>query len=271
MNNLKLFIKTMIIFFSICILIGLSFGLVKLIKRYMIVTQIANNSVCKYLENSHTYNYSKDVFYYKYLEEELYSERIYCKDDVLKKEYYNADLDVKVTSDEHNILKRRAYQTPLEVLYYNVNLTGIKYKTSNSYYEINPIEKQYKQMSNLENIELLYDSDVLIIDSIINTEFNSISNFWKRLSIVLNYNYEVYQTSSYGHIRKKDKNKEVYVTCLMNNDEFVLAVETIVKDIQKQTYTKTYYNFDNRTDITDNNIELNDLSGYKRVYNHNIF
>lgn len=90
MKNLKLFIKTIIIFFTICILIVLSFILIKLANRYIVVNKFSNNLASKYLEKNDIYNFSKDVFYWSPTENKFYSEITYCKDNVLKKEYYKA-------------------------------------------------------------------------------------------------------------------------------------------------------------------------------------
>lgn len=270
MKNLRLFIKTIIIFFTICILIVLSFILIKLANRYIVVNKFSNNLVSKYLEKNNTYNFSKDVFNWSPTENKFYSEITYCKDNVLKKEYYKADFSEDNDKKYNNILERKKYQSYFEINDCNIKKIGIKYKDSENYYVINPVDKIYNEASNTQNPELLYNSDVSSIDSIINEELNSMTSFWEKLSIVLNKDYDIYKTPNFYHIRKKTEDKEIYLTTSMNNDNFVLAAEVLIKGKAKRDYTKIYLSLNNEKDVIENNIKLEDLSNYNRIYNYEV-
>lgn len=84
---------------------------------------------------------------------------------------------------------------------------------------------------------------------------------------MLNKDYKIYKTPGFYHIRKEAEDKEIYLTTSMNNDNFVLSAEVLIKDKAKRDYTKIYFSLNNEKDVIENNIKLEDLSKYNRIYN----
>lgn len=250
-NNL---VKKIILIIIIIFLLFLAFFINKIVQRYIIIDNISKNLAYIYLQNNDSFLFSKDTAYINTitLEKKYYSEKSYCKNDILKQEYYQTNPNINLKDND-------------------VLLTKIEYRDSGNYYNINMIEKTYSKSLYNQEPTFFYNLTVSQLDSKIYSEFNYMSNFKEKILIALNFNYDIKilngneETDKYYYIQKNYNNKNTIKlsTSMYSGNYFLeLQMENYNNDLTE--ITSTTYNFSNYSSNVEKT-ELIDLSNFKHI------
>lgn len=252
----KKFYKFIIIIILSIILLSLIILIGCIIKRYLIIDNISKNFAYIYLQNNNIFLYSKNETFIDTitLEKSYYSEKNYCKNNILKKEYYKSNSDINLKNNP-------------------INLVRMEYRDNSDYYDINMIDKTYTKSLYTQGTDFYYNLTASTLDAKIYNEFNYMSNLKEKLSLALNINYEIKclkgnEETDKLYLLKKvtdDKRNTIILTTSAYNSNYFLDLEIENYDDNMTKIKTTSYRFSNETETVEKNINLVDLTNFKFI------
>lgn len=248
--------KIIIVVFIIAFVIGVFAFLINIIQRYLIIDNISKNFAYIYLQNNNSYVYSECISSIDTVTlEQLFSyENSYCKNDILKKEYYETNSNINLKKND-------------------IELVRIEYRDSSNYFDINVTEKTYIKSPYDKGSDFYYNLTVSNLDSKICNEFNYMSSFKEKLLLALNFNYEIShlkgnnETDNFYLLKKvsEEGNEKITLTTSVYNSNYFLNLEIKEHNRDTSKIETISYNLFNDETLLEENINFINLSNYTKI------